>query len=240
MTYFNIDFLFFLKQMYFLCKKNIIVKNIIIFALALFCSCSVTRHITPLEKGEHDLSFSFGGPLIKFSGLIIPVPLTAINYGYGYTDRLSLSSGFHTTSLMFGVFHFDFNAPYSLYKGDKFGITTKPGFHFMADKFEKNISFYPFLETIPYYIYNEKGNMFFGTASFMFDTRSQKAFNIKNTNRIVPYISIGHIFKSTNINYTIEMKYLNFSASNKDLVTEYISPSNYGALGLFFGISKTF
>src|SRR5690242_18275035 len=70
--------------------------------LALLASCAPCRYVKPLAKKQSAASFSFGGPLIMFSGTPIPVPFTTIGYGYGLTDNVTTYGNVHTTSALFG------------------------------------------------------------------------------------------------------------------------------------------
>ncbi|MFN5919831.1 MAG: hypothetical protein ACK45I_00880 [Bacteroidota bacterium] len=56
----------------------------------------------------------------------------------------------------------------------------------------------------------------------------------------MPAWHFGHQWSGTKYNVQLEMKYIGFTQSNKDIVVDYISPSDKGALGLFLSINRKF
>lgn len=218
------------------------MKYLMYFGILLLFSCSGTRQVIPLKAKEHNLAASLGGPIFKFSGLVIPMPLSSVAWSYGLNDKYTSTAALHTTSLLFGVVHIEGSVLTRVYLSPctRSGITISPGFHAMTDIWEGNFSFYPFADFMFYRTYGERKNMFFAGPSLMFDTRSQKAFEVKNKNRIIPWFSAGYKWNWPKLSYSVELKYLNFTRSNQNLVVEYIAPGNKGALGIYFGISKTF
>ena len=86
------------------------MNRTILIAACVFAisSCAPSRYVRPLEEGQKAITGNLGGPLIKFSGMTIPLPLTAISLGYGLKDNLTIYGGVHTTALSFGVIQGDF------------------------------------------------------------------------------------------------------------------------------------
>lgn len=218
------------------------MRYIVLLIAVILASCSGTRHVVPLKKGEKSASFSLGGPLFKFSGLVIPLPFTSVTYSHGLSDNLTLTGSVHTTSMLFGVFHFEGSGLTRLYSWNEglSGLTISPGFHAMADKWEGNFSFYPYCDLYYYKNTGENGNHVFGGISLLYDLRSEKAFDVKNTNRAIPYLSAGYKWVRPKFTWTAEVKYINFTRDNRNIVVEYIAPGHYGALGIYFGITKRF
>lgn len=218
------------------------MKYLIFIAIVTLCACSSTRQVIPLKAKEHNIAASLGGPLIKFSGLVIPMPLTSIAWSYGLNDTYTTTAAIHTTSMLFGVVHLEGSIMRRVYLSPctRSGITVSPGFHAMTDVWKGNFSFYPTADILFYRTYGEKKNVIFLGPSFIFDTRSKKAFDVKNTNRLIPWFTAGYKWNRTKISYSFELKYLNFTRDNRNIVVEYIAPGNKGSLGLYFGISKTF
>lgn len=218
------------------------MKHLFIIAVVILASCSGTRHVIPLKKGESAISADLGGPLFKFSGLVIPMPLTSLAYSRGISDNFTLTGSLHTTSMLFGVFHLEGNGLTRVFKWneDKSGISVSPGFHAMVDKWEGNFSFYPYSDFNYYRCIGDKGNHLFGGLSVLYDVRSKKAFDVKNENRMIPSINAGYKWVCPKFTWSVEMKYINFTRDNQNIVVEYIAPGKYGALGLYFGITKKF
>jgi len=218
------------------------MKYLVLITFIILASCSGTRQVVPLKKGENTVSANLGGPLFKFSGLVIPMPLSSFAWSHGLNDTYTTTAAIHTTSMLFGVVHLEGSIMRRVYLSPctRSGITVSPGFHAMTDIWEGRFSFYPTADILFYRTYGEKMNVFYSGPSFMFDTHSKKAFDVKNTNRIIPWFTAGYKLNRTKISYSVELKYLNFTRDNRNIVVEYIAPGHKGALGIYFGISKTF
>lgn len=217
------------------------MKYLFIAAVVILASCSGTRHVIPLKKGENAVSADLGGPLFKFSGLVIPMPLTSLAYSRGISDNFTLTGSLHTTSMLFGVFHLEGSGLTRVYKwNEKAGISISPGFHAMADKWEGNFSFYPYGDFNYYRCIGENGSHLFGGISLLYDVRSKKAFDVKNEHRAIHNINAGYKWVRPKYTWSFEMKYVNFMRDNRNIVVEYIAPGHHGALGLYFGVTKTF
>ena len=66
-------------------------------------SCAPSRYVRPLDKGEVALNVHAFGPLIKFGGAVVPVPLTSVGVGYGLRNNLTLHGTVHTTAALYGT-----------------------------------------------------------------------------------------------------------------------------------------
>lgn len=77
-----------------------------LFALALM-GCTTTRALAPLERGQHGMTVSVGGPFVEF-GAPIPLPISTIGYRYGIDGRSDVHAALYPTgAALFGVFGFD-------------------------------------------------------------------------------------------------------------------------------------
>ncbi len=65
-------------------------------------SCAPTRNVKPLQKNEQQVTGSFGGPIIQFGGLWIPIPYTSVAYSRGLSNELTAYAALHTTAALFG------------------------------------------------------------------------------------------------------------------------------------------
>ena len=63
-------------------------------SIVLFLSsCAATRIVKPLEVKETRIGVSGGGPVIGFSGLTVPVPLSSIYVARGFKREISGFAG---------------------------------------------------------------------------------------------------------------------------------------------------
>src|SRR6218665_1660418 len=95
-------------------------------SLLLLFSCAPSRFVKPLEKKQSAAAFSFGGPLIQFSGAPIPIPFTTLAYGYGVSGNVTAYGSLHPTSLLFGNLQSDLGASIGLLNKPGFGISVSP------------------------------------------------------------------------------------------------------------------
>lgn len=211
--------------------------------LLVLGSCNVSRVVKPLDKGEHQVSASLGGPAIVFSGAPLPVPLSSLAYSHGLDTGLTVSTGLHTTSLLFGVAQLDASLHASLWQNqqDRFGLTMSPGAHFFYDFNEQNTRVYPQVDLGAWWKYSDnKDHLFYGGLGTWFELYREKAHGQVQENEIMPYVTIGHQFKWNSWSLQVEARYLGMFYRNDELVVSYLTPFNTGTSGLYFGIGKSF
>lgn len=75
------------------------INIFLIAVLAALASCAPARFVEPLKKGQQVITGNFGGPVAKIPGIgAIPIPFTAVGYGYGVTNKTTIFGNVHTTS----------------------------------------------------------------------------------------------------------------------------------------------
>lgn len=215
----------------------------LLFGLVLF-SCAPTRFYKPLEKDEHAITASFGGPFIKVPNIAsMPIPFTSIGYGRGITNNLTVYGSWQTTSALFGVAHVDFGATQRIWQNENMGISTSLGSHFLIDIFDWKPSLYPQISANYYLTYREnetkstRFEMYAGTENWL-DLRSRLAHDVPNKNRILWNMHLGHTFNKHLWSYQVEIKLL-APYLNNDVVVDFISPfGQKGGVGFYFGVQR--
>jgi hypothetical protein len=76
--------------------------------ILLLCGVSLVAcgHVTSVRPAPKDVvqaEAALGGPLVRLSGLVLPVPLTTAGARYGLGDTYDVAAHVHLTSLSFGV-----------------------------------------------------------------------------------------------------------------------------------------
>lgn len=214
-----------------------------IAALLVLGACNVTRVVKPLEKGEHQVSASLGGPAIVFSGAPLPIPLSSVAYAHGLDTGLSVSAGLHTTSLLFGVAQVDASLHARLWqaKNNRFGLTMSPGAHFFYDFNEQNTRVYPQVDLGAWWQYSkDKDHLLYGGVGSWFELYREKAHGQVQDHEVLPYVTLGHQFRWDTWSFQVEARYLGMFYRNDELVVTYLTPFNTGTSGLYFGIGKSF
>ncbi|MCP4442446.1 MAG: hypothetical protein GY810_26360 [Aureispira sp.] len=214
-------------------------------ALALLLSaCSTSRLVRPLDKKEVAIGLDFGGPIIDFAGAKIPIPLSSITAGYGIDSTFTVYGSLHTTDLAFRLFHLEAGVLKELTspkKGWIPGISVGASSHFMVDGWEGNFRAYPQLDLNFYWQYLKKHRHFFYfNWTSWFDFWTTKAHNQPNYNLYIPSFGLGHTFITKKWRYTVEVKWLAPSLSNRDITVSYNGIGRQGSVGVYLSFYRTF
>jgi hypothetical protein len=80
------------------------VRSPLLFLLGvLLVGCGHATSVRPTPKDVIQAEASVGGPLVRLSGLTVPVPLSTAGVRYGLGDSYDVAAHLHLTSLSFGV-----------------------------------------------------------------------------------------------------------------------------------------
>jgi hypothetical protein len=219
------------------------IQASVVFLISIFLfACAPTRVVKTIPKGKTNITASLGGPLIAYHNLTIPMPLTSVSGAYGIKDDLTGFAGLHTTALAFGVIQADLGVTKRLKEQNNWspGISVSPVANFMYDTWEHHFKFYPEIDINAYWNYRKKQNFIYAGISNWFELASKRAFDEPQPNNWIPGFYVGHTWSQKIMEYTIEAKYLEPFTNNKNLVVQYTSFGNTGAIGIYFGITRKF
>ena len=215
--------------------------NPIIFILLFHC-CAPSRYVKPLAKNQSAVSFSFGGPLIKFSGAPIPIPFTTLGYGYGITDNVTAYGNLHTTSALFGNAQADLGATFNLYKKENsFGITASPALQ-IAYNVRNAIGFrvWPSADMNAYFHLTKKPSYLYAGVNSWFEFSKVRAHDEPQQKHVLPNLQIGYVIVKTKWQHQFEFKYLGIGIPNLPGVVDYIGVSGKGSLGIYYSLVRKF
>ena len=210
--------------------------------ILLLCNCAPSRYVKPLAKDQKAISFTFGGPLIKFSGAPIPIPFTTLGYGYGINNNITVYGNLHTTSLLFGNGQTDLGATFNLYKKENtFGITASPSLQ-LAYNIRNKTGFriWPSADVNAYFHLNKKQSYLYTGINSWFELSVKKAHDETQQRHIVPNIHIGYTIVKTKWQHQFEFKYLGLGINNLPGVVDYIGVSGKGTFGLYYSLIRKF
>ena len=213
---------------------------LLVLNTALFQSCAPSLLVKPLKKGEQGVSAHLGGPLIRFAGTPIPVPLSGLEYHYGWKDKLSLSGGLGLTSLAFGTFQLSAGGIYQIKDETgllKTGVSALLKGHFLLDRWEKIFRFYP-EAGMHFYRQFGKHNLYAGGSAW-FETQ-YGGRKRSSRNLWVPMLHAGWQKAEGKWRPSVEIKWIAPGQDSGNLVVDYIGPASRGSMGLYFGISRLF
>jgi hypothetical protein len=208
--------------------------------LALIVSCSGIRRVRPLDDGESALSASVGGPVTQVGSAWLPLPLLSIGYAYGLNRHLSLEGGVNLTSALFGLAHIDAGLNWYAFepRGAIPGITVTPKLVLISNFAAAGTRFYPTVTPTVYW--NVGRHVIYTGAENWFELHSQRSDGNTQPHHwlAVPYLGFGlsrgkWLFQVEGRVYTPNLK-------NTGRATKNIGFGDYGAVGGFIGVGRTF
>ena len=130
-----------------------------LLVLALI-GCAPSRFVEPLEKDQWSVGGSVGGPLVGFNGIPIPAPLSSIEAGYGLDSNLTVFTGLHTTSLLFGTGHIDLGATYRPLKQKGYwpSVSVSGTAQIAFSPSTRSFNFWPMIDANAYWNYGKRRN----------------------------------------------------------------------------------
>jgi len=212
-------------------------------ALAFACSCAPARFVEPLAAKQWSVGGNFGGPVIEFGGAPIPVPLTAIEVGYGIDSTTTVFAGVHTTALLFGNGQLDFGVTRKFINQNGYipNVSASLGGNLVFSPSERESKFWPVLDVNAYWNYGKRNNYFYVGVNNYFELSKTMALDQPQGHHVVFSPQIGHIFKATDNRYQFlaEIKFIAPNVSNATAFVPYKSlTGSHGATGFFLGFRK--
>lgn len=218
-------------------KYNLFV--VIILGLAIG-ACAPSRFIEPVDEGKLAVGGTFGGPLIEFGGAPIPVPLSSVEVGYGFKEKLTLTGGLHTTAMAFGNIQLDLGGSYQFMDQDRFipNVSVSPSVNTVWDIYDKKIKAWPVLDLNAYWNYGNRNNYFYFGANNFFELSRTRALDQPQPSFILFNSQIGHVLKGKERKWEFvsEVKFLSpFSQNTYSFVPYKSATGAYGSTGIFLG-----
>lgn len=223
--------------------KHLPLIYLAVLFFTLSTACSTSRIVKPIDKGQTIVSADLGGPLITNLGAPMPVPLSSLSLSHGLRDRLTLSTGIHTTSLLYRNLQMDFSGTLELNQYNESqgwipGLSVTPGANFLMNFRGGTSKFWPTLDFNGYYPYKEGRNfVYFGWQHFI-ELESLRPDGTSQEKQIRWAPHIGNTIRGDKWFFTAEAKWLAPGSSNQNLVVDYVGPANRGGLGLYFSVSR--
>lgn len=210
----------------------------IIFILGF--SCSTQRFIEPLEKGELEVGANGGGPILEFGGATIPLPLSSVYAGYGYSEDITIYGGVHLTSLAFKTVQIDVGARKKLVVGHEIypSVSGALALNAAVSMRDGTTRIFPELALNPYWRYGRWKTYTGLQAWFDFYKFNRQSYGYGGF--FVPAICLGQTVDIGNWEIGFEYKRLAFNVPSENSVVGYVVPSGIGAHGVYLSASKSF
>ena len=216
------------------------MKYASIFLLAfLWIGCTPTRVVEPLSKGETKIQGHFGGPIIEFAGLTIPIPSTSLAVQHGLNDKTTVSGGFHFTSMAFENLQVDLgiHRGFLTPSGKLPGLTGSLQFNALKAMYHPDFRLWPETQLTAYWKV-KKSTLFVSPGSWWVMS-STRAFNEPQNNRWLPYLTVGARLPHHSWNFGLDFRYMGMNLENGGKVVYYATPFNKGAAGIYLSATKT-
>ncbi len=216
---------------------------VVIFVLSmLFTQCAPSRMVKPLEEKQHAITANVGGPLIGFAGTVIPVPFTALGYGYGLRANTTIFANLHTTSLLYGVIQTDLGVCRNFKTWDNgLAISSNLVANLSVDKWQGNFRFWPQLDVNVYKPFHEKKSFWYAGFDSWYELARYRAHDYRQPVHVFLNPHAGLQWgKKTHWSYQFETKWLIPYIKNTPNQIKYKAPGGNGAIGIYFGVTYRF
>ena len=211
-------------------------------AILMATSCAPTRFVEPLPQGRLAATASLGGPLISYSGLVIPTPLTTVAMGYGLTGTETAFGALHLTSALFkdvqgelGIVH-RFMAP----DGWLPGLSASYVLNLAEATRDNSFKLWPQLDVNGYWHYGASQNVVYVGLSNWWELSNTRNDGEPQTRHWLPAIEVGHVFTGATWSYTTELKYLSPGVANEPNAVGYHGIGGNGTFGVYIGLTRSF
>lgn len=223
--------------------KKDTIKSLIVLGLSfIFQHCAPSRFVKPLQKKQQAVSFTFGGPLIKFSGAVMPIPFSTLGYGYGVGTRVTAYGNLHTTSLLFGNLQTDVGSTIGIYeKANKFGFSASPAFQIAYNlRNTTGLRMWPSLDLNSYFHFHEKPSYLYAGLNSWFVLSVKKAHGDNQNQHILPNLHAGYTLVKTKWQHQFQISYMGIGVSIYPGVVDYVGISGKGTLGFHYSLVRKF
>ncbi|MFZ9549483.1 MAG: hypothetical protein EBQ77_09195 [Sphingobacteriia bacterium] len=216
------------------------MQRIIFFYVILigFTTCTSTRFVKPLNKGQKAVFGNFGGPLIEFSGLPMPIPFATVGFGYGLHNRISIYNSVDVTSALFGVWHHEIGMSAHVYKfKNELAISVQPGLHLFQNLQTFNaFRMYPVMDFTIYKEYIQKHFILYCNGRFWMNAYRE----LQNQNTLTSGIHFGIQKNTTSWAHQFELGITAPGIPNTPNVVDFIGIQKKGALVIHYALIRFF
>ncbi|MCI5056479.1 MAG: hypothetical protein MRY83_10250 [Flavobacteriales bacterium] len=218
-------------------ENGFTMLSLALFVTLIFSSCSVTKIVEPLPKGEKQLGFTAGGPISSGTGNL-PLPLTGVYYANGITSNTTVTGGVQVTSALFENLHLDGGLTMGITENNWF----RPGFSMSLEANgiygfrEDFFRVYPIITPNLYWNYNRQ-KTYIGVSNWLdFWNNSSSGSNAEFW---IPTINLGNQFGvKDKWSINVEGKFLAPNIDPQGINgIEPVQIQDRGGVGIYLGVS---
>ncbi|MCK9407515.1 MAG: hypothetical protein WCX28_01140 [Bacteriovoracaceae bacterium] len=199
--------------------------------LVILTGCGITQPIRPIEEGTAQVIASFGGPIIPFAGISIPIPYLNVGAIYGYRPNLTLYGNAHITALLYKDVGVDagFSSRLIPEKGFRPEVTINGRAYFFWDAFRENtMRLYPTGTLTGSYMIGDRSLWYFGVDNLYQFTTSELF--------LAPFVGYGFPLGESTM-MQMESKWMAMNHDTRHGIFEGVaSVAGKGNIGIFVGL----
>lgn len=222
-------------------KNTDLSKILVLLISSLLVSCAAHTNIEPVGKGKLKANANFGGPIVTAFDLKVPIPNISVGANYGLKDNLNLNANVQLLPLFYQIAGGEIGGSWYpiLNKGyiPTIGIS---GNLLLLSSFKSNVETkfraYPLLDLS--FAWELGQNIIYtGVGSVL--PFNNLIYYEDNTPMISPFV--GYRWKiGNNYNLYSEIKWLGINKQTNMIAVEYLTFNNYGALGVYLSLERSF
>lgn len=212
--------------------------------LLILSACGVHHSARPLDKGEHRVGATFGGPMVAFGGAVIPLPNLVVQGASGVAELndkpLELDYGLNVTALAFGQLGLHLGGSYLLLeqKGAIPALSVTDRIYIYNNYISptttpeaKGFSFVDQLEVTASWLVKEQ--LIYGGLAQYTDLKSPGLI-------LSPFMGLDLSHGSGPWSVQIEGRYMGVNLSKEVNTIEWVGVGDRGAVAFNLGFSRTF
>lgn len=213
-----------------------------VFLALIFAACSVHTDLEPLAPGKITANASLGGPIVKSGTMHVLLPYSTIGGVVGLGSNINVSANLHVTPLFYELGGLDIGASYFLTNNS--GYVPTVGLH------PSLLTFFSFKSTVTDHARSYpsvsltsawhvgKDIVFTGFDYTVPMTRPDYDTDAPHA-IFSPFIGYG-LQLSPSLRLIAEMKWQAANVESDQMAVEYSRISGHGAVGVLFGLEKSF
>lgn len=156
--------------------RTSVILLFVISGAVLLNGCGVTQPVRTVPEGTTQLTGSFGGAVIPFAGIAIPVPYLTTGALYGYSNDLTVFGSAHLTAILFKNAGLDLGASYRAVKEQSLVpelTVTGKGYFFWDAVRGSTKRLYPSMTVTASYSAAERSLLYFGAEGLYQQSNSE-------------------------------------------------------------------
>lgn len=204
--------------------------------------CTSSRFVKPLDKGQKAFFGNFGGPLIEFSEIPMPIPFATIGYGQGIHHDITLYSAIDLTSAIFGVWHHEIGMSANILKlKNNYAFSVQPGMHMFQNLQTFNaFRMYPVMDISFYKQLPQQQYEFYCNGRFWINAYANQNPEWQGYSPITTGIYFGLQKHNKQWGHQFELGCIAPNTPNTPNVVNFIGLQGKGALVLHYSILRYF